>query len=122
MLMDTVARLQLEVEVMKFGPPDHQILGRPTSPVRSKPMVFTSTKVPSFAGITSWEQYRQVLTPSRSRMGLFQNFNRFSSGTLGDLRLLFRYKKNPAIACLKTHIIAGRKHVVGIWETHLAYS
>ena len=32
-LMDTVARLKLEVEAMKFGPPGHQTLGRPTSPV-----------------------------------------------------------------------------------------
>ena len=45
---------------MKFGPPGHQTLGRPTPPVQSKPMVFTSTRVPWFAGVTSWEQYRQV--------------------------------------------------------------
>ena len=55
--MDTVARLQLEVEAMKFG---HSTLGRPTSLVWSKPVVFMSTKVPKFAGVTSWEQYRQV--------------------------------------------------------------
>ena len=29
-------------------------------PVRSKPAVFTSTKVPKFIGVTSWDQYRQV--------------------------------------------------------------
>ena len=56
---DTVARLQLEVDAMKFAPLGHSTLGRPTSLVRSKPMVFTSTKVPKFAGVTSWEQYRQ---------------------------------------------------------------
>ena len=60
-LIDTVPRLQLDVEEMKFGPIVHSTLGRPTSPVRSKPVVFTSTKVPKFTGITSWEQYRQVL-------------------------------------------------------------
>ena len=43
-----------------FGPVGHSTLGGPTSLVRSKPMVFTSTKVPKFAGVTSWEQYRQV--------------------------------------------------------------
>ena len=58
--MDTVTCLQLEVEALKFGPLGHSTLGGPTSPVRSKPMVFTSTKVPKFAGVTSWEQYRQV--------------------------------------------------------------
>ena len=52
-LMDIVACLQLKVEAMKFGPLGHQTLGRPTSPVRSKPVVFTSTKVPKFAGVTS---------------------------------------------------------------------
>ena len=59
-LMDTVTRLQLEVESLKFGPVGQSTLGGPTSLVRSKPMVFTSTKVPKFAGVTSWEQYRQV--------------------------------------------------------------
>ena len=49
--MDTVARLQLEVEEMKNGTPGHQTLGGPTSPVRSRPVVFTSTKVPRFAGV-----------------------------------------------------------------------
>ena len=59
-LMDTVARLQLEVEAMKCGMPGHQTLDRPTSPVRTKPVVFTSTSLPKFNGVTSWEQYRQV--------------------------------------------------------------
>ena len=49
-----VARLQLKVEAMKFGPLGHSTLGRPTSPVRSKPVVFTSTKVRKFAGVTSY--------------------------------------------------------------------
>ena len=57
-LMDTVTHLQLEV--MTLGPPGHQTLGRPTSPVLSKPVVFTSTKVPRFVEVASWEQYRQV--------------------------------------------------------------
>ena len=53
-LMDTVACLQLEVEALTFGPLGHSTLGGPTSPVRSKPVVFTSTKVPKLAGVTSW--------------------------------------------------------------------
>ena len=43
--------------MLKFGPLGHSTLGGLTSPVRAKPMVF---KVPKFAGVTSWEQYRQV--------------------------------------------------------------
>ena len=60
LLMDTVACLQLEVEAMKSGTPGHQTLGGLTSLVRSKLVILTSTKVPRFAGVTSWEQYRQV--------------------------------------------------------------
>ena len=55
-----MARLQLEVEAMKSGTPGHQTFGGLTSSVRSKPVMFTSTKVPRFAGVTSSEQYRQV--------------------------------------------------------------
>ena len=58
--MDTVTRLPLEVEALKFGLLGHSTLGGATSPVRSKPMVFTSTKMPKFAEVNSWEQYRQV--------------------------------------------------------------
>ena len=60
LLMDTVARLQLEVEAMKSGTSGHQTLGGVTSPVQSRSVMFTSTKVPRFAGVTIWEQYRQV--------------------------------------------------------------
>ena len=42
-LMDTVARLQLEVVAMKARMLDHQTIGGPTSPVRHKPVVFMST-------------------------------------------------------------------------------
>ena len=46
-LMDTVARLQL-VEALKFGQLGRSTSGGQTSPFRSKPVVFTSTKVPKF--------------------------------------------------------------------------
>ena len=59
-LMDTVACLQLKMKPIKSGPPGHQTLGRPPSPVPYKPVMFMSTKVPRFAGVTSWEQHRQV--------------------------------------------------------------
>ena len=59
-LMDTVVRLQMEVEAMKCGTPGHRTLDRPTSPVRTKPVVFMSTRVPKFVGVTSREQYQQV--------------------------------------------------------------
>ena len=58
--MDMVACLQMEVEAMKCGLPGNQTLDRPTWPVQMKPVVFTSTRVPKFAGVTSWEQYRRV--------------------------------------------------------------
>ena len=59
-LIDTVAHLQLEVEALKCGQLGQSILVRQTSPVRSKPVVFTSTKLPKFGGMISWDQYRQV--------------------------------------------------------------
>ena len=63
--MDTVAHLQLEVEALRFG---HlgQTLGGQTSPVRSEPVVFTSTKGLKFAGVTSWEEYRVFDAIARS--------------------------------------------------------
>ena len=57
--MDTVARPQLEVEALQFGQLG-QTLGGQSLPVRPKPVVFTSTKVPGeFAGVTSWAQFRR---------------------------------------------------------------
>ena len=59
-MIDTVANLQLEVEALKFvqsGPPT---LAMKTLPVQPKPVVFTSTKVLKFSGVTSWDQYRQM--------------------------------------------------------------
>ena len=43
--MNTVAHLQLEVEALKCEQLGQSTLTRQTSPVRSKPAVFTSTKV-----------------------------------------------------------------------------
>ena len=59
-LMDTVAHLQLEVEALKCEQLGQLTLTRQISPVRSKLAVLTSTKVPKFSGVTSWDQYRQV--------------------------------------------------------------
>ena len=59
-LKDTIARHQMEVEAMMCGTPGHRTMDRPTSPVRMKPVVFTSTRVPMFTGLTSWEQYHRV--------------------------------------------------------------
>ena len=56
-LMDTVAHLPLEVEVLKFVQSTPAALAVRTP---SKPVAFTSTKVPKFSGVTSWIQYRQV--------------------------------------------------------------
>ena len=63
-LMDMVVRLQRDVEAMKTGPQLGILtLGGPASPARSKLVMFTSTKVPRFAGVTSWEQYHQYRRP-----------------------------------------------------------
>ena len=58
-LMDTVACLQLDMEELRAGsrsrrtpPPD---IWNSQGPPRQ--VAFTSTKVPRFAGVTSWEQY-----------------------------------------------------------------
>ena len=59
-LIDTVARLQLDMEEIRSGLMGHQILGGRTSPGRPRQVAFTSTKVLRFARATSWEQYRQV--------------------------------------------------------------
>ena len=56
-----MARLQLDMAVMKSESLGHQTLGGRTSPGRPRQVAFTSTKVPRFAGVNSWEQYRQVL-------------------------------------------------------------
>ena len=58
--MDMVAHLQLEVEALKFVQLGPSTLAMKTLPVQSKPVAFTSTKVPKFSGVTSWDQYRQV--------------------------------------------------------------
>ena len=55
MLIDTVARLQMDMEELRSESMCNQTRGRQT-----RQMTFTSTKVPKFAGVTSWEQYRQV--------------------------------------------------------------
>ena len=61
-LMDTVARLQLDMEELRAGsrsrgtpPLDIWISQGPPRQV-----ALTSTKVPRFSGVTSWEQYKQV--------------------------------------------------------------
>ena len=58
--MDTVARLQLDMEEMRAGSLCHRTLGGRASPVHPRQVAFTSTQVPKFAGVTSWEQYQQV--------------------------------------------------------------
>ena len=59
-LMDRVAHLQLEVEALKFVQSAPPALAKRTLPALSKPVAFTSTKVPKFSGETSWDQYHQV--------------------------------------------------------------
>ena len=61
-LMDTVARLQLDMEEMRAGSRCHRTppLGNWNAQGHQRQVAFTSTNVPRFTGVTSWEQYRQV--------------------------------------------------------------
>ena len=56
-LIDTVARLQRDLADMRAESSDP---GVPPVVPTLRHVAFTSTKVPRFAGTTSWEQYRQV--------------------------------------------------------------
>ena len=51
-LMDTVACLQLDMEVMRAGYRCNQTPGGRTSPGHPRQVAFTSTKVLRFAGVT----------------------------------------------------------------------
>ena len=59
-VMNTVMQLQLEVDMLKFVQSWPSTSAMKTMLVQSKPAAFTSTKVPKFSGVTSWDQYRQV--------------------------------------------------------------
>ena len=59
-LMDTVARLQRDLDEMRAESRYLRTPGGRDSLRQSRQVTFTSTKVPKFAGVTSWEQYRQV--------------------------------------------------------------
>ena len=59
-LMDTVARLQLDLDEMRAESRRRRSPGGRDSLSQPRQLTFTSTKVPKFAGVTSWEQYRQV--------------------------------------------------------------
>ena len=59
-LMDIMARLQLDLDEMRAGSRCHRTPGGRDSPSHPRQVTFMSTKVPKFAGVTSWEQYRQV--------------------------------------------------------------
>ena len=60
MLIDTVARLQWDLAGMKAESHFLRTPGVPSGVPTPRHVAFTSTKVPQFAGTTSWEQYRQV--------------------------------------------------------------
>ena len=59
-LMDMVARLQLDLDEMRAESWRLRTPGGRDSPRHPRQVTFMSTKVPKFAGVTSWEQYRQV--------------------------------------------------------------
>ena len=58
--MDTVVQLQLAVDALKSVQSEPSTSATKAPPVQSKPAAFTSTKVPKFSGVTSWDQYRQL--------------------------------------------------------------
>ena len=59
-LVDTVARLQRDLADMRAESHFLRTPGFPLVVPTPRHIAFTSTKVPNFAGMTSWEQYRQV--------------------------------------------------------------
>ena len=59
-LMDTVAQLQLEIDAPKFVQPSQLTSATGTPPVQPNRAAITSSKVPKFSGVTSWDQCRQV--------------------------------------------------------------
>ena len=59
-LLDTVARLQRDLDDMRAESRFLRTPGIPTVVPTSRHVAFTSTKVAKFAGTASWEQYRQV--------------------------------------------------------------
>ena len=60
MLIDTVARLQRDLNDMRAESRFLRTPGVPNVVPTPRHVTFTSTKVPRFAGTTSWEQYQQV--------------------------------------------------------------
>ena len=59
-LTDPVARLRRDLDEMKAESRYLRTLGVRDSLRQPSQVTFTSTKVPKFAGVTSWEYYRQV--------------------------------------------------------------
>ena len=59
-LTDTVVRLQMEIEELHSDAMCNQTGGTQTPSQRPRQTTFKLTKVPKFAGVTSWEQYRKV--------------------------------------------------------------
>ena len=59
-LEDTVAQLYNEIYALKHAPPGLSTSSTWAPPARPNPAAFTTTKVPKFSKVTSWNQYRQV--------------------------------------------------------------
>ena len=58
--MDTVARLQTDLNDMRAESRYLRTPGFRDTLQKPRQVTYTSTKVPRFEGTTSWEQYRQV--------------------------------------------------------------
>ena len=54
-LMDSVAQLQFEIDVLKFVQPGQSTSATGTLLVQPKLVAFTTTKVPKFSAVTSWD-------------------------------------------------------------------
>ena len=60
MLVDTVARMQLDIADLRAEIRMLRTPGVPQVVCAPRQAAFTTTKVPRFGGTTSWEQYKQV--------------------------------------------------------------
>ena len=69
-LMDTVAHVQLDLDEMRTESRRLRTPGGRDSPSQPRQVAFTSTKVPRFGSVTSWEQYQQVFDAIAQSNGL----------------------------------------------------
>ena len=85
--MDTVEQLQFEIDALQSSPPGPSTSTTWAPPVQPRQAAFTTTKVPKFSGVTSWEQHKQVFKCIGLARALTDHYG--LSGRLADYRRQF---------------------------------